>query len=224
MDEIKRIIESYDKRDLNRVDEHQYSFSHYRINTKRERENVYTKVINQYFSDISNIKIIEIGAGEGENLHFFRVLGFKDKNISANELRPKQAQQLKIIFPSSYIHEGNALDLNFKEEFDICFQSTVFSSILSDKLKEKIACRMFDMTKKNGIILWYDFIYDNPWNKDVKGVKKEEIKKLFPQSKKLTFYNIMLAPPIGRRVGPFYPLFNFLFPFLRSHVVAVIEK
>ena len=224
MDEIQRILDSYKKRDENKVDEQQYSFTHYRINTTKEREKVYARIVKQYIPDVSTAKIIEIGAGDGINLQFFRNIGFKEKNIYGNELRPHMAEAMKKYFPTSYVHTGNALDLTFKDEFDICFQSTVFTSILNEELKQKIAGRMFEMTKPNGIVLWYDFIYDNPWNKDVKGVKKEEVKRLFPKAKRITFYNIMLAPPIGRRVGFLYPVVNFLFPFLRSHIVAVIEK
>ena len=224
MDEIQRILNAYRKRDINQVDERHDRFTCYQFQTQKERERVYTHIVKQYITDISKAKIMEIGAGEGINLIFFSKLGFKNENIYANELRPEKSEELKTAFPGSYVHTGNALDLSFNDEFDICFQSTVFTSILSDDLKQQIADRMFAMTKQNGIILWYDFIYDNPWNKDVKGIKKKEVKELFSAAKKITIHNIMLAPPIGRRVGVLYPLINFLFPFLKSHIIAVIEK
>lgn len=224
MDEIQRILDAYHKREINQVDQRHYRFTHYQIQTQKERERVYSHIVKRHVADISKAKIMEIGAGEGINLTFFQKLGFKNENIYANELRPEKSAELKAAFPNSYVHTGNALDLPFTNEFDVCFQSTVFTSILSDDLKQKIADRMFAMTKPNGIILWYDFIYDNPWNKDVKGIKKKEVKKLFSAAKKITFHNIMLAPPIGRRVGILYPLINFLFPFLKSHIIAVIEK
>ena len=224
MDEIGRILDSYKRRDINKVDQLQSRFTHYVRHMQQERERIYTEIVNKYITDISSAKIMEIGAGDGINLRFFESLKFKPQNIYANELRPEMCEKLKSSFPNSFLHTGNALDLTFKEEFDLCFQSTVFTSILSADLKQKIAGKMFEMTKKSGIILWYDFIYDNPWNKDVKGIKKEEIKNLFPKSSKITFYNVILAPPIGRRVGMLYPIINFLFPFLRTHVIAVIEK
>ena len=83
---------------------------------------------------------------------------------------------------------------------------------------------MLKLVKPNGIILWYDFVYDNPNNKDVKGVSKQEIRQLFAKASKITIKKVTLAPPIGRRVGNLYGILNGLFPFLRSHVVAVIEK
>ncbi|MEW6470156.1 MAG: class I SAM-dependent methyltransferase [Bacteroidota bacterium] len=224
MDEIQRILEAYRKRDINRVDERQYRFTHYRRYTQLERERVYARVVRKYIADISSAKIMEVGAGDGTNLAYFRDLGFYEKNIYANELRPDKCAEIGSLLPASVVCAGNASELSFKDEFDICFQSTVFTSILSDKLKREVALKMFDMTRPGGIVLWYDFIYDNPWNKDVKGVKKAEVRKLFPGAKKITFWRVMLAPPLGRRVGVLYPVFNFLFPFLRSHIIAVIEK
>ena len=90
--------------------------------------------------------------------------------------------------------------------------------------KKKFAKKMLDLTKPNGIVLWYDFIDNNPNNKDVKGVSKKEIKQLFSAASKIHFYAVTLASPIGRRVGKLYTIINNLFPFFRSHVIAIIEK
>ena len=81
---------------------------------------------------------------------------------------------------------------------------------------------MLNLLKPNGIILWYDFIYNNPKNKDVKKVDVKELKSLFSNSSKLYYKKITLAPPIGRKVKKFYKLFNV--PFLRSHILAIIKK
>ena len=82
---------------------------------------------------------------------------------------------------------------------------------------------MFDMTRNSGIILWYDFRYDNPHNADVRGISKKEVKCLFPDAKKIFFFDVTLAPPLGRRVGRLYGILNSLW-FLRTHVVAVVYK
>ena len=51
------------------------------------------------------------------------------------------------------------------------------------------------MVKHDGIVLWYDFKFNNPWNNDVEGVNRKEIKQLFPFAKSINFYNVTLAPP-----------------------------
>mgnify|MGYP003990196331 FL=1 len=162
--------------------------------------------------------------GGGDNLIALKRNGFDWKNIYANELLEDRVEMLIKNLPNSNIYAGDASNLEFKNYFDVVFQSTVFTSILDIDFKIKLAVKMFDMVKDNGLILWYDFKYNNPKNPDVKGVGKNEIKKLFPEAKKIIFYNVTLAPPIGRRIGKFYNVFNFLFPFFRTHIIAEIYK
>ncbi|NJK97319.1 MAG: class I SAM-dependent methyltransferase [Bacteroidales bacterium] len=131
---------------------------------------------------------------------------------------------LKKKLPASNIFIGNALELDFSNQFDIVFQSTVFTSILDDDFRRKLAQKMYEMVKSKGMVLWYDFKYNNPYNSDVKGINRNEIKELFPLSAKIEFYSVTLAPPIGRRIERIYNLVNFLFPFLRTHLIAIIYK
>jgi hypothetical protein len=107
-------------------------------------------------------------------------------------------------------------------QFDIIFQSTVFTSILDVDFRRKMANSMMRLLKENGVVLWYDFIYDNPSNPDVKGVGIQELKMLFPELK-WQIKRVTLAPPIGRRVKGAYPILN-AFPFLRTHIVALGTK
>jgi hypothetical protein len=107
--------------------------------------------------------------------------------------------------------------------FDIVFQSTVFSSILDGAFQQRLAKRMWEWVKPGGGILWYDFIYNNPRNPDVRGVTVASIKKLFPEGR-LRVRRITLAPPIARRVPACTLSLLNLFPFLRTHVMCWIEK
>lgn len=221
IDNIKARYEARKHSDVNKL----YSSGNYYNNAVvAERNKIYFHFIQNKFQHIHNLSLLEIGAGSGGNLYGFLSMGFQLKNMVANELLDDRVEVLKTNFPELEIHPGNVLDANFKRQFDVVFQSTVFTSILDKALKQQIANKMLELVKPNGIILWYDFIYDNPNNKDVKGVSKQEIRQLFAKASKITFKKVTLAPPIGRRVGKLYGLLNGLFPFLRSHVVAVIEK
>jgi len=75
-------------------------------------------------------------------------------------------------------------------------------------------------------MLWYDFVYDNPRNPDIRGVQLQQVKALFPNAK-IHHWCLTLAPPISRLVTRFHPamytLFN-AFPFFRTHVLYWIEK
>jgi len=86
--------------------------------------------------------------------------------------------------------------------------------------------KMWKWAKPEGGILWYDFIYNNPRNPDVRGVPLSKIKELFPEGKVYS-KKITLAPPIARIVTRFHPslytLLNSCILF-RTHVICIIKK
>jgi len=221
MNEIDNVKLRYQKRSNK---SYLYSvLNDYNYYTRIEREYRYMQILKKRYPDCSALKLLEIGAGTGDNLSGFHRLGFRWSNLFANELLNERVELLKINIPSATILPGNALDLTYKNEFDIVFQSTVFTSILDNNFKQELANRMLKMLKPGGFILWYDFKFNNPQNHDVKGVGRAEIKKLFPDCK-IKFYPVTLAPPIGRRAGRYCNLINNIFPFLRTHLVAEIYQ
>lgn len=187
-----------------------------------ERNEIYAEIISRYFRNPSEIKILEIGAGSGGNIIYFQSLGVKPENCFANDIIPERAEQLNSNLPGSTITSCNALDLDYNNEFDIVFQSTVFTSVQKHQNRELLVDKMCSMVKSDGILLWYDFLYDNPKNKDVSGISKRKTISLFKNCNLIYYKKVTLAPPIGRRVGRFYRFFNF-FPFLRSHCIAVFK-
>jgi len=85
---------------------------------------------------------------------------------------------------------------------------------------------MWELTKRGGGVLWYDFIYDNPENPDVRGVPIRRIRELFPEGR-MRYWRLTLAPPIARRVCRIHPCLYYVFnvfPFLRTHVLCWIAK
>lgn len=219
IDSIKKIYADREN-DIKLLKNHQGTYPHY---ISIEREKSYKSIICGIFSNVEKLKLLEVGAGVGLNLSFFHSIGFKYSNVFANELLEDRFEKLKNDYPEITAIAGDASEIILDEKFDIVFQSTVFTSILSDKLRTALAAKMFNLTNENGIVLWYDFVYNNPKNKNVRKVTKNEIKTLFPHAKKFEFYKVTLAPPIGRRVGKWYNFFN-KFSFLRTHIIAVIHK
>ncbi len=227
-DEIKRIKTAYEKRKSLPSDLYSESSPYYRF-SRLEFEKVLK--ICLYFAGIDNLerkKLLEIGAGYGTNLDFFIKLGFAPSNLTVNELLEDRITELKRRFPAKVeILSGEASALNLPDEsFDIVFQSLVFSSILNIEMQKKIAEKMWRLTRPGGGVLWYDFIYNNPKNKDVRGIPVRRITELFP-SGIIESRMVTLAPPIGRLTAGInenlYKFFN-LFPFLRTHVVCWIHK
>lgn len=218
--ETEKIKERYAKRAASKsIAKHSQATSYIEYSSK-ERERVFERFIRHYVGDPENLRVLEIGAGGGGNISFFKSIGVPANQLYANELLDERVEELKKWHPDIHILPGDALTIDEKivGSFDIIFQSTVFTSILSNEFKQKLATKMTSLLKPNGMLLWYDFIYNNPSNKDVKGVSIEEVRSLFSPLD-FHFEKVTLAPPIGRRVGKLYPLFNAL-SFLRTHVVG----
>lgn len=216
--ETEKIAKRYEKRSS--VSDN----SEFIRNAVAEREKIYSQIIFKEFSAPEKINLMEVGAGGGGNISFFLQCGIKQENIFASELLPQRVQILRKNFPGITITEGDARNLPYQNKFDIVFQSLVFTSILDKKFKKELAVKMWDMLKPGGIILWYDFKYNNPANPDVKGIGRNEIRELFPLADSMDFYNVTLAPPLARRTRSLYSLINLLFPLLRTHIIAVMRK
>jgi ubiquinone/menaquinone biosynthesis C-methylase UbiE len=226
--QVENIREQYERR--KKVIKNRYSIIQpATILIEQEKERALIKWIkgNNIFP-LEDKTILEIGCGSGNNLLTFLKFGFKPENIYGNELLDERYLIAKKKLPQeTHMIKGNALDIDLPHnKFDIVYQSMVFSSILDMSFKKDLAVKLYDLTKPGGGILWYDFIYNNPNNSDVKGIGLKEIKKLFNIN---PFYirKITLAPPISRlvaRIHPnFYHIFNSLY-FLRTHLLVWIKK
>ena len=180
------IIERYNERDKNSVLQAKYD-SLYQKNLINEQEKEFKSIIkNRFQLSMNKLKFIEIGAGTGINNDFVKRIGFSDINVFANEINPGRIKILRKRFSEINVIEGDALDLSYKASFDIVMQSNVFTSIPDEKVRLLLAKKMFSMLLDGGIILWYDFIFDNLRNPDVRKVTKNDIIKVFPQANKIT--------------------------------------
>lgn len=219
--ELRSLKERFERRQV--VDSIPYpSISPFQLFSRFEKEFAQGVLLKNHFGDLENVRLLEIGAGSGANVLSFLQLGLQRSNYFANELVPSLAEQLLRFLPSEQIFTGDATKLNEDKLYDVVYASTVFSSVLNRDLARAIADKMWKLTKPGGMVLWYDIRVDNPKNPDVRGIRLNKIKELFPDASDYHAQRITLAPPIGRRVGRMYNFLNF--PFLRSHLLVAISK
>ena len=112
------------------------------------------------------------------------------------------------------------------ESFDVVVAFTVFSSILELEFARQVAREMCRVLKPGGVVVHYDFQYNNPWNRNVRGVKRAEVENYFDGVhggwKRLTLF-----PPLARRLGIFTPVLYPVLaavPLFRTHLMGVLVK
>lgn len=227
--ETEKITERYARRE--QVDTDLYSpLSPSIYMALQEKERAIARLIREVgLAPVADKRVLEIGCGTGNNLLDLIRLGFDPANLVGNDLIERRVAIARHrLSAATRIISGDAceIDVTAASLFDVVYQSTVFSSILDDGFQQKLADRMWELTKPGGGILWYDFIFNNPRNPDVRGVAVNRIHNLFPHGDVIV-RKITLAPPLSRlatKIHPsLYTLFNIV-SLLRTHVLCWISK
>lgn len=227
MNEVEEIRRRYERR--KRIPGNIYThFNKANLFIIQEREKKLLELLQRYgMNPLKDKKILDVGCGSGGWLREFQKYGAEPSNLYGIDLLEERVIAGKRQSPNIHIEQGNVESLDFPDRtFDIVLQSTVFTSIHDMGMKQKIACEMLRVLRDDGIILWYDFRYDNPWNPDVKGIRKNEIKELF-QNCSYDFNTITLAPPVARKLAGVSLIACSLLekiPVLRTHYMVVIKK
>ncbi|GAB2899218.1 class I SAM-dependent methyltransferase [Paralcaligenes ginsengisoli] len=229
VDEVDLVVERYERRKAMGVDSRYNIINAAVWQALLEKQKALFRLLSAHLNtQISETTLLEIGCGSGSNLVELIRLGFDPSNLIGNELLDEKLALARKNLPNSVVlYPGDATSLNILDEsLDLVYQSTVFSSLIDNEFQQDLANNMWRWVKPGGAILWYDFIYNNPSNPDVRGVSLKRVKTLFPEAK-ISTIRVTLAPPISRRVtkihSSLYTLCN-LFPFLRTHVFCWIQK
>ena len=172
--------------------------------------------------------ILEVGCGTGAWLRHFVRWGARPENLAGVDLLAEDLARARLRLPAGVrLEVGSAAELRFPAaSFDLALQATCFTSILDPELRRRTASEMLRVVKPDGLILWYDFHVNNPWNPDVRRVTKREIHELFPHCR-IDLQRVTLAPPLARWVVPRSWLLAYLLncvPLLRTHYLGAITK
>ena len=200
----------------------------YRLAVEEREGQVLQLLRTNCYASLENTKILDVGCGTGAWLRDFVRWGARPENLCGVDLLPARITEARELCPAAVTlkcQDATSLDVP-DESFDLVLQSTVFTSILNANVKQLLAREMLRVLRKRGLILWYDFHVNNPWNPDVRGVRREEIAWLFPGCN-ISLQRLTLAPPLGRWVAPISPaLYRGLSRIkpLCTHYVGAITK
>jgi len=194
-----------------------------------ERQRALRRLLARHgMKDAAALDLAEVGCGSGGNLLELLRLGFAPERLTGLELLPERHAQARRLLPAATtLWLGDATDAPLAPASQhIVLQATVFSSLLDAAAQAQLAAAMWRWLRPGGGVLWYDFVYDNPRNPDVRGVPLARVRELFPEGR-VSFERVTLAPPLARAACGLHPalygVFNSL-PLLRTHVLAWVGK
>ncbi|MFQ5614776.1 MAG: class I SAM-dependent methyltransferase [Anaerolineae bacterium] len=229
MDERSRIRAEYERRAGDARLQARYSrfnTAHLFLTQSRERDLLRT-LKRHNLHDLSEYAILDVGCGAGDGLLSLAGYGAQPRQTFGLDLMPDRLRRARSLHPGFGLAQADGGALPFPPaRFDLVLQFTLFTSILDEGFKGRIAGEMLRVLKPGGAIIWYDFWADNPRNPEVKGIKPAEIKALFPGCA-CHLRRTTLAPPLARRLVPrSWLLAEFLahIPWVLTHYLAVIQK
>jgi len=226
LSELARIRQEYARRQARLANKNRTA-SLYALFVNQQLERSISGVLESSGCDLPALQTLDVGCGNGFQLRNLVRYGANPENLHGIDLLWERIQCAYHLSPNITFYCGNAENLPFADaSFDMVMQFTVFSSILDQGMRQKIAAEMLRVLKNAGWILWWDFWVSNPHNPHTRGIGRAEIMQLFPNCVYI-FHRVTLAPPIVRRlIGHSWLLCYLLecIPFLRTHYLAVIRK
>lgn len=225
----RRRIEKEFRRRAEEIDHERYSPSNpAELFMRNERKRVAARMLQaaRRFPQ-SGDKCLEVGCGAGGWLPDLLSWGLNQADLHGIDLDPDRIARAREALPAAEFRVDDASHLPYTDgAFKLVVVSTVFTSILDESVRTLVANEIVRVLAPHGTMLWYDFAYNNPRNQNVRGIKRNEIRRLFPELDG-RIRSITLAPPLARAIVPrSWPLATLLeaIPVLRTHFMAVLTK
>lgn len=182
----------------------------------------------RYGADLHTCTLLDVGCGYGGHLITMQRFGVEPENLFGIDMDEERVESARRRYPLLNLTVGDARRLPYPDgHFDIITQNVCFSSILDEGVRRQVAAEMLRVLKPEGLILWYDFRYDNPRNRMVRGVGSRQVRSYFPGCH-VTMRSVILFPWLARRMmGPAWtPLFHLAYAVrpLRTHLFAVLSR
>jgi SAM-dependent methyltransferase len=228
MSEFKRIQDVYHERDSRGVG-NLYSWWRPEILLQTyERNEAYAVALHRLFGgDISDVRVLDIGCGTGAFLRTLLEWGATPERVFGTELLEERLEVARRISPGSMNFHCGDLSSFPDGYFGLIVANLVFTSILNAEERRKTALEMSRVLAPGGVIMVFDFRYNNPFNKQVKKVNHRDLVSYWSDCKLVEYRTLILLPPISRvlaRISSILCGVLASFSPLRSHFVVAFRR
>jgi ubiquinone/menaquinone biosynthesis C-methylase UbiE len=172
-------------------------------------------------------RVLDVGCGDGAVLRDMLRYGALAVDLTGVDLLTERVERARELTPGARIEAVDARELPVETATqDVVLAFTLLSSVVDAEARRRVAAEMTRAVKPGGVALVYDF-WLNPTNRDVRPVKRSELRRLFA-GREVSFRGTTLAPPLLRALirlpgGWFACSVLEMLPFLRTHYVAAIR-
>jgi len=170
------------------------------------------------------VSILEVGCGSAGPLSEFLATGAS--RLVGIDLQTARLRIAASTHPQLSVAAADARALPIgSAPFDCVISSTLFSSILDDRIAAAVAREVDRVLAPGGVVLWFDIRVGNPSNRDVRGMSRKRVRALFP-GYEIDLTPCVLAPPLARRLSSRQTLASVaeLVRPLRSHLGGGLWK
>lgn len=229
--ELARISTEYQRRGATLAISRRYRLENadVRLNLESIHHALWETFTRNAIVSLTGKRLLDVGCGNGSWLRYLvESYGAEPGRCVGIDLLEEHIAAARTTSPEMGWHIGSAHALPMASaSFDLLLCFTVFSSILDDALCTAIAEEMWRVLAPSGFILWFDYTYNNPANRAVRGMPLSRVHSFFPEGTIVDVQRIILAPPLGRLLAPrAYWLARALErgKVLNTHLLVTIQK
>lgn len=143
------------------------------------RIEVVTDALNALDFALEEARVLDFGCGAGGWLRLLVDLGATPDNLTGMDISESRIATARAANPAIHwqVVEGGSIPAA-DAQFDLVLQTTVFSSILDERVSDGLAREMRRVTRPGGLIFWADLLTGDPGR--LKPYPIEQVRRLFP--------------------------------------------
>jgi SAM-dependent methyltransferase len=227
--EAERVRVAYARRAERGLDERYAYWERANLFIFQSRERAFLDALREAsLLPLAGKRVLDAGCGDGSVLRDLLRYGAVADDLYGVDLIADRVARARELTPGAHIEAGDLQKLSFETaRFDLTLCFTVLSSVKDSSARQRVAAELQRVTKPGGVIVVYDF-WLNPFNRDVKALKRDDLRALFP-GREISFKRTTLAPPLTRLLlkapgGWLAATLLEVIPFTSTHYIAAIRS